>query len=670
MSLPVDDRAKMNQEAYRNYRDARSNWDNEARIDMDFFLGNHFTSEESDELSSRNQADIPMDRVSPAVEKLKSTLTAKPPVFTVIPREDSDWQIAHTWRHILGYVWDISDGDTQMKQAISDFAITGIGYLYAYIDREADFGRGEVKFTYVDPFRVYAPPSARDRWLSDAESIVLSTILTGEQLVHLYPELDDKIDNEGNITDGLIKQLSTVLEEDYPESRNMTTMKVFTPAETKDLSYHEKKYQVLERFYMVKVPFYRVLEAKSGSETVMDESVFKKFLKDNPGIVERGEVQYEQVFQNRVAVCASVGEIVLYEDVLNTDVYPIVAIPNIWTGTPYPKSDVSRARPMQKLLNKLWSLALSHAQASAGLKLIVPMGSVENMEDLERDWANPNAVIEVDSSQGEPHFPAPQPLTGEFYRLIQQCENYIDFTFGIPEMMHGFAEKAPQSVRGTEAMMALGSERPKSKLRDVEYSVNRLGRVLYGLGKGHYTYEKMFSLVQANNALTEMTINMYDDKKGVINDIARDRFNVGQHDVKMEPGSSLPESKWATYGVYLEAFQLGLVDRIEVLKKNPEIFDKESLMARINENEQLKGQVGQLTQQIEQMTAELEKTTKEKLASRERVQLEKFKSRLSEIQHRVDADRRVNRANLQNTVLRESERVRKISEDIEATEGA
>tara|TARA_R110002012_G_scaffold204662_1_gene374464 strand:- start:311 stop:727 length:417 start_codon:yes stop_codon:yes gene_type:complete len=138
----------------------------------------------------------------------------------------------------------------------------------------------------------------------------------------------------------------------------------------------------------------------------------------------------------------------------------------------------------------------------------------------------------------------------------------------------------------------------------------------------------------------------------------------------MEPGSSLPESKWATYGVYLEAFQLGLVDRIEVLKKNPEIFDKESLMARINENEQLKEQVGQLTQQIEQMNSELEKTTKEKLASRERVQLEKFKSRLSEIQHRVDADRRVNRANLQNTVLRESERVRKISEDIEATEGA
>ena len=669
MSIQIDERAKMNQEIFRNYRDARSNWDNEARIDMDFYLGNHFTSEESDELSSRNQADIPMDRVSPAVEKLKSTLTAKPPVFTVIPREDSDWQVASTWRHMLGYIWDISDGDTQMKPAISDFAITGIGYLYCYIDREADFGRGEVKFTYVDPFRVYAPPSARDRWLSDAESIVLSTILTGEQLVHLYPELDDKIDEEGNTIDGIVKQLSSVLEEDYPESRNMTTMKIFTPAETKDLAYHEKKYQVLERFYKIKVPFYRMLDSRSGSETVMDEKTFNKFIKDNPGIIEQGSVQYEQIFQNRIAVCASVGEVVLYEDVLNTDVYPIVACPNIWTGTPYPKSDVSRVRPMQKLLNKLWSLALSHAQASAGLKLIVPMGSVENIEDLERDWANPNAVIEVDSSQGEPHFPAPQPLTGEFYRLIQQCENYIDFIFGIPEMMHGFAEKAPDTVRGTEAMMALGSERPKSKLRDIEYSVNRLGRVLYGLSKGHYTYQKMFALVQANNALNEVTVNMYDNKEGVINDIARDRFNVGQHDIKMEPGSSLPESKWATYGVYLEAFQLGLVDRMEVLKKNPEIFDKESILQRINENEQLKAQVQSLSQQIEETTSALAKAQKEQMTDKQRVQIEKFKSRLSEIQHRVDADRRINRANLQNAVLRESDRVQQISKDL-ATEGA
>ena len=670
MALPTDERAQMNQELYRKWRDARSTWDTDARMDVDFFLGNHFTTSESSELSSRSQADIPMDRVSPAVEKLKSVLTSRPPIFTVIPREDSDSQVAHTWRHILGYVWDISDGDHQVKQAIADYAVTGMGYLYAYIDREEDFGRGDVKFTYVDPFRVYVPPSTRDRWFVDAEGIILSTILTGEQIINLYPELDDTIDEEGNVTDGLLKNISGVMEEDYPDAQNRATMATWTPAEAKDLEWGNQKYQILERFYPIKVPFYRIMDARSGSESVMDEQAFREFMETNPGLVERGFLQFEEVYQNRIAVCASVGEIVLYEDVLNTDVYPIVPLPNIWTGTPYPKSDVSRARPMQKLLNKLWSLALSHAQASAGLKLIVPMGSVENMEDLERDWANPNAVIEIDPSQGEPHYPAPQPLTGEFYRLIQQCEFYIDFIFGLPEMMHGFADKAPETVRGTEAMMALGSERPKAKLRDIEFSVARLGRVLYGLSKGHYTYQKMFSLVQANNALSEVTINLYDDKRGAVNDIQRDRLNIGQHDIKIEPGSTLPESKWATYGVYVEAFQLGLVDRMEVLKKNPEIFDKEGVVERINENEQLKSQITQLESQIQEMTSKLESAKKESQSDKERVQIEKFKSRLSEIEARVDADRRVNRANLSNTVLRETDKLKRVSDEMTNAEGA
>ena len=105
-------------------------------------------------------------------------------------------------------------------------------------------------------------------------------------------------------------------------------------------------------------------------------------------------MDFEEVMQTRIAVVASVGEVVLYESVLNTDLYPIVPLPNIYTGTPYPKSDVSRVKPTQRLLNKLWSLALSHAQASAGLKLLVPMGSVDNIEQLEKDWANPNAVID------------------------------------------------------------------------------------------------------------------------------------------------------------------------------------------------------------------------------------------------------------------------------------
>ena len=346
------------------------------------------------------------------------------------------------------------------------------------------------------------------------------------------------------------------------------------------------------------------------------------------------------------------------EYTLNLKDYPIVAFPNNWTETPYPRSDVSRALPMQRLLNKLWSLALSHAQASAGLKLLVPVGSAINgLDQLERDWANPNAVIEVDSSQGEPHYPSPTPLAGEFYRLIQQCEFYIDFIFGIPEIMHGMADKAPETFKGTQQMIALGSERSKSKLRDVEHSIVKLGRVIYAMSKQQYTYRKYFRTAQPNNDLTEVTVNMYDDVTQTIIDIQKDKNNIEQHDIRIVPGSTLPTSKYAELNVYLEAYQMGIVDKLEVLKKNPEIFDKECVMRRTGELEQLHAIKAQLQQQLKEMQGDLQTARRESVADRKRVEVQKFKSKLGNVAADAKADKRISANELTTKVRLESERL-------------
>ncbi len=665
MVLEKDKRADYNQELYRRYRDARQSWDTESRYDIDFYHGNHFTAAEVDDLQARNQADVPMDRIGPAIEKFKAVLTSRSPAFTITPREDSDVKVASLWRTIMGFIWGQSNGDWQLKQAIHDYATTGMGYLYCYVDPESDFGRGDVKFTYVNPFRVYVSPNTRNRWYDDAESVILSTILTGEQVTNLYPELaEQKNEETGEMEAGIIQDLETYLEEDYPDAMNNNSRKVYTPAETKELEYYERsKYQILERFYKTKVTFYRIIDMQNGEETVLSEPEYEEFVENNREQIEASQYEVIPIQQTRVKVCASIGQIVLYETILNTDHYPIVPLPNIFTETPYPKSDVSRARPMQRLLNKLWSLAVSHAQASGGLKLLVPLGSVEDIGQLERDWANPNAVIEVDSTQGEPHFPAPQPLASEFYRLIQQCEFYIDFTFGLPEMMHGFSDKAPETVAGTERMIALGTERPKSKLRDIEFSMNRLGQVLYNLSKGHYTYKKIFRLISANNDITEATVNMYDDNVGTILDIKKERHNLAQHDIRIEPGSTLPTNKWAELGVYMEAYKMGIVDKQEVLKKNPEIFDKEGIMRRTEERALMQRQIQAMEEQIKNLEGDLQTAQRESVSDRKRVEVEKFKSRLQDIASDAKADRRVQLNNLQTKVKLEAEKLANVRKD-------
>tara|TARA_R100001015_G_C4632832_1_gene196927 strand:- start:2147 stop:4141 length:1995 start_codon:yes stop_codon:yes gene_type:complete len=633
-----DQKARDNRSIFRKYADARRDWDVEARDGIDFTLGNHFTTEESDILQSIGQADFTVDRIYAAIDKLKSLMTSKPVKFSVLAREDSDAKMANVWKTLLEYIYDISDGQHHFKQAVHDYATTGMGYFYAYIDPEKDFGRGEVMFTHINPFRVYVDPASKDRYFKDAANIILSTIITREQLLDLYPDIEQFLDK-------IEKHQNSDVYDDYPDSLNKNSQKVFTPSEIDNMDYDSAitdRFRILERFTKVKVPFYRVADNKEETEVIMSQEQFLVFSEQNERGIADGRYEFVEILQTRIKVTASIGQVLLYENILDTDTYPIVPIPNIWTNTPYPKSDVNKVKDMQRLLNKLFSLALSHAQTSAGLKLLVPQGSVEDLRQLEKDWANPNAVIEYDPSFGEPHYPSPQPLSGEFYALINQCEKYIDLNFGVPELLQGMKSGAADSVRGTMLLAQMGEGRGASKLRDIEMSLQQLGKVIYQMSKEHYTFQKSFRIVQPNNDITEFSVNarLYDDKTKELIKIKND-ITAGAFDVRVVAGSTMPSNKYAEYQMYMEAYQLGLIDRTEALKKT-DIFDKQGVLERTGEVQRMQSIIGQLQDQIKVLSGDLQTAQRESIADRKRVVVEKFKSQVGNAVTKANADTRVN----------------------------
>ena len=65
---------QISRELFRRWRDARQNWDVEARNAVDFTLGNHYSSDESEALQAVGQADFVIDRIYAGVDKLKSLL--------------------------------------------------------------------------------------------------------------------------------------------------------------------------------------------------------------------------------------------------------------------------------------------------------------------------------------------------------------------------------------------------------------------------------------------------------------------------------------------------------------------------------------------------------------------------------------------------------------------
>jgi hypothetical protein len=661
--IQEDIRVKEIRDLWDRWSDARKDWDIQAREDIDFYLGNHFSEDEMAALAERNQSAMPIDRLYSAIEQFKAIITSKPPKFSAVGREDSDNKLANVWKVILEYIWDLSDGDETFKQVIHDYAVTGLGYFYSYIDTEADYGRGEVRFTYVDPFRVVVDPNARSRWFDDASGIMLSTIFTKRQLLDLYPQLGEIAEGEEK---AIIDDLETLgQEEDYPASTNAQAKARFTPDIVKDYdSFETEKYRLIESFSKIKIPYFRMVNLQNGEEKILDENALGVLMQDERTrlAVEDGLLDFVEVLQTRIKMTCCVGQVVLYERILDTDVYPIVPVPNIWTNTPYPMSDIRKNKDFQRFLNKTVSLITSHAQASSGLKLLVPQGSVQDMEELERDWANPNATIEYDPSLGEPHFPSPQPLASSILQLPQMIEKYIDLNMGIFEMMQGNTEVAPKTSSATMMLEDFGQRRSKSKLRDIEGSLKRLGRVIYNLAKSHYDFKKSFRIVQPNNDIDEYTINkkLYDDKTKELMNIEND-ISIGQFDIRVIGNSTMPSNKWGEWNVYMEAFQAGLIDRQEALKKT-EIFDKSGILQRMDVVAQLQQQLQGAQEQIKKLSGDLQTRDRESVNLRKQTEVEKFKGRLKEQEFSSKSDSKIAVGRLSNAVKLESEKLRLASD--------
>ena len=79
--IPQNKVAEEIKERWQKWYDARADWDVQAREDIDFYLGNHFTDAEAQELAERNQMGLPIDRLYAAIEQFKAIITSKPPNF-------------------------------------------------------------------------------------------------------------------------------------------------------------------------------------------------------------------------------------------------------------------------------------------------------------------------------------------------------------------------------------------------------------------------------------------------------------------------------------------------------------------------------------------------------------------------------------------------------------
>ena len=722
---------RLTQDLFSNYSSARSDWSKQAAEDAEFRAGKQWSDKQVKSLRARAQEPLVVNVIHPAVEQAKAMLTANAPKFQSTGRDNSDTEVGRVFSDLMAWVWDISNGNTELKQAIDDYYVKGMGVMVAYIHPEADFGKGEVYIKSVDPLSVYFDADSQDPFCRDASNIIIAKRMTEKELIEIYPEFEDNIKasaQTSHINEESENRFGLMKEDVLPKSRKQGML---------DIDF-ERELEVFERYTKVKIPYYRVFDPLSNDEKLLTDPQYAEY-REEPAVIltvsggeqqvftdqmnvskfmaihdEIGKVYHleldpmtgqptpvagrenensipnsytaidpivkgelidnEKIMVNKVMVtnikqCISVGDEYLYSVVLPIEDYPVVPIMNNHHRNPYPISDVRTVRGLQEYINKLRSLIVAHASSSTNVKLLIPRGSM-NKKQLEEEWGRAGtAVIEFDPELGQPIVAGPVPLPNELYKNEADAKADIERILGIYTFMQGDVGSAPQTFKGTVALDEYGQRRIKSKKDDIEYSVNQLARAVVGLMQYVYTSEKVIRLMQPNNKPKEVRINqnIYDEISGHLMEKLND-ISVGKYDIIIVSGSTLPSNRWARFEYYMQLYQSGLIDQIEVLKQT-DVADMEGVLERAGQMQKLMQQVQQQEDQIKKLEGDLQTAQRESIHDRKRVEVKEFEKKLAKAEAKAEMATQLYKSRASDELSKLKEEVKEVTKSVDKQVG-
>ena len=662
----------------------RQRWQTLSQKGYDFYLNEQLTKEEKDALEESGMPTFTINRVTPIIEIMKYFVTANNPKWKAVGATGDDVDVAQVHSDIADYCWYLSNGKSLYSQIALDALTKGIGYFLVDVDKDADRGMGEVRFSRLDPYDVYVDPASRDFLFRDANFIQIRKNIARSRLINMLPEFAAKIKKVTRSTDVVSYSERDV---DLGESIQPEdiTMGISLEAEDEDIvayyeTYHKKKFKYRNVYIKVEpskaellllkeevekqvqsfkeeievgliekqmqieqavqsgemIPERAQLEIKKAQEMaaqaikekemeliskakdqativnqqVMSESQFKLLMKNND--FQKNVVDSVIFYENRVVQVCSVGDVVfLYEYELPVTEYPIVPIPYLYTGTPYPMSAVMPLIGKQQEINKAHQIMVHNANLASNLRWMYEEGAVPE-DEWERYSSAPGALLKYRQGFATPTPILPAPINNAFYSVVQEGKADAEYISGVPSAMMGFAQDQAETYRGLLANDEFGTRRLKAWMGSVvEPALEHLGRCFQMRAQNHYSVEKVFRIVQPEAGQTpqeqekEVKINIqlyndYGDVIGKYKDYASARF-----DVRIVAGATMPVNRWALLEEYFKWFQAGLIDDIAMIAET-DIRNKKQIVERKSVYSQLQSQVASMEEAVKDKDGTIE----------------------------------------------------------------
>ena len=344
----------------------------------------------------------------------------------------------------------------------------------------------------------------------------------------------------------------------------------------------------------------QVVMRKEEFDNMMKSEEFKKNVMD-----------FVDFYETRIKLVCSVGDdVFLYEYELPVTEYPIIPIPYLYTGTPYPMSAVMPLIGKQQEINKAHQIMVHNANLASNLRWMYEEGSVDE-EEWEQYSSSPGALLKYRQGFHPPTPILPAPINNAFYTITQEGKADAEYISGVPSAMMGFTQQQAETYRGLLANDEFGTRRLKSWMSTiVEPALEHLGKCFQMVAQKHYTIDKVFRIVQPEAGQEadqdkEVRVNI-----PIFNDFGQAigkwmDYESSRFDVRIVAGATLPLNRWALLEEYFRWFQAGLIDDIAMIAET-DIRNKKQLVDRKSLYSQLQSQLEQMTEAIKDKDGTIE----------------------------------------------------------------
>ena len=350
-------------------------------------------------------------------------------------------------------------------------------------------------------------------------------------------------------------------------------------------------------------------------QTIIPEEDFKELMKQ-PEFADK-VVDSVKFYENRIKLCCSVGDdTFLYEYELPITEYPIVPIPYLYSGTPYPMSAVMPLIGKQQEINKAHQIMIHNANLASNLRWLYEEGSVDE-EEWERYSSSPGALLKYRQGFNPPTPVMPAAINNAFYTITQEGKSDSEYISGVPSAMMGFTQEQPETYRGLLANDEFGTRRLKAWMGSiVEPALEHLGKCFQMVSQNHYTIDKVFRLIQPEAGQKEggqekevrVNIPIYNDYGKAIG--KWHDYAAGKFDIRIVAGATMPLNRWALLEEYFRWFQAGLIDDIAMIGET-DIRNKERIIERKSLYSQLQSQLQQMQEAVKDKDGTIETLTRQ-----------------------------------------------------------